>query len=403
MSSVSGMFARRAAASEGSHARDEAKASLLRWNEKHEKEVTKQLEKISTLQRRCDKLQNETIRAGVVEQVEREQRILEELRAKFARLASITATAKSSSSSDANTVDVLAEISAHSLPLGKSGAHHAAPTVYEWGPNVELPQVSRQEVDQAFDQATDPLTALKPPVAPEIRSASAKVFEWEAQLGGGGGGGGGGARQPALDPTVQQMLSPSSMLALQQQAMERRLGRPMREDEAQRMRSEAKASAMASASVLVGTACCMVAAAFAGVFVWRQYGKPRSREQLEEAQGAVAKQQMERKARYEALVGPVVSTIRSTAEVAIPEHEGLKNLAAGLSTNQATRYVPPPAREAQLRAQAEARAAQVARERAEAHAAIVAAEAAWQASGGAVMGLDEPPPPPQQQQREREA
>jgi hypothetical protein len=147
----------------------------------------------------------------------------------------------------------------------------------------------------------------------------------------------------------------------------------------------------------------MVAAAFAGVFVWRQYGKPRSREQLEEAQGAVAKQQMERKARYEALVGPVVSTIRSTAEVAIPEHEGLKNLAAGLSTNQATRYVPPPAREAQLRAQAEARAAQVARERAEAHAAIVAAEAAWQASGGAVMGLDEPPPPPQQQQRQREA
>ena len=44
------MFARRAAASESSHARDEAKANLLRWNEKHEKEISMQIEKISALQ-----------------------------------------------------------------------------------------------------------------------------------------------------------------------------------------------------------------------------------------------------------------------------------------------------------------------------------------------------------------
>ena len=54
--------------------------------------------------------------------------------------------------------------------------------------------------------------------------------------------------------------------------------------------------------------------------------------------------------------------------------------------------MPPPPQEAELKAQADARAAQEAREereRAEAHAAIVAAEAAWQASGGAVMGLED--------------
>ena len=42
------------------------------------------------------------------------------------------------------------------------------------------------------------------------------------------------------------------MLALQQQATERRLGRPMRESEVLKMKAEAKASVMASASVLVG-------------------------------------------------------------------------------------------------------------------------------------------------------
>ena len=155
-------------------------------------------------------------------------------------------------------MDVLAEISAHSLPLGKSAAHHAAPTIYEWGPNVELPEVSRQEIDDAYDQATDPITALKPPVAPDIRSASAKLTA------GGELGGELGGAHPAVQQTVQHMLSPTGMLALQQKAMEKRLGRPMREDEARKMKAEARASAMASLSFLVGTACCMVAAAFAG-------------------------------------------------------------------------------------------------------------------------------------------
>lgn len=368
------MFARRAAASEGSHARDEAKANLLRWHEKNETEISKQVEKISAMQRECDKLKNAAIRRAVEEQIDVEKLVLEEKRSTFEKIKRNAAAAGND-----QTVDVLAEISAHSLPLGKAGKHHAAPTVYEWGPNVDLPEVSKQEVAQAYAQATDPLVALKPSVAPEIRSASAKLSDG-ANLGGG---------HPAVQPSVQQMLNPTGMLALQQQAMEKRLGRPMRESEALKMKAEAKASAMASASVLVGTACCMVAGAFAAVVVWRQYGKPRSREQLEEAQAMVSRQQQDRKARYEAAVGPVVSSIKATAELAIPEHEGLKNLAAGLSTNQATRYVPPPAWEAERKAQADTRAAQEARERAEAHAKIVAAENAWQASRGEVMGLDD--------------
>lgn len=393
MSSVSSMFARRAAASEASFARDEAKANLLRWNEKHEEEAARQIEKISALRRDAGKIANAAIKRGVEEQIEREQQVLVKMRDKMTRLSRHVELARIAARNADHSVDVLAEISAHSLPLGKPEAHHAAPTMYEYGPNVALPEVSQRQVDEAFAQATDPVTALTPPVAPEMRSASVRlsVLSGAAKPGGGA--------HPAVQQTMQQMaLSPSGMLALQQQAMERRLGRPMRESEALQMRAEAKASAMASASVLVGTACCMVAAAFAAVVVWRQYGKPRSREQLEEAQATVSRQQLERKAHYEAAIGPVVGSIRRTAEAAIPEHEGLKNLAAGLSTNQATRYVPPPAREAELKARADARAkaqadvraAQETRERAELHSKVAAAEAAWQASGGAVMGLDEP-------------
>lgn len=90
-----------------------------------------------------------------------------------------------------------------------------------------------------------------------------------------------------------------------------------------------------------------------------------------------------------------VDSIKATAEVAIEEHAGLKNLAEGLKTNASTRYVPPPSAakaqaEAQSRAaaaEAQAKAAAEAAEAREAHARILAAEAAWQASGGAVAGL----------------
>ena len=221
MCSVGNMFARRAAASESSHARDQAKANLLRWNEKHEREISMQEEKISALRRDRDSLQNAAIRRGVEKRIEQEQQVLEELRATLARLTRTFENARSTRNNDAASssvdVDVLAEISAHSLPLGKVSDHHATPTMYEWGPNVDLPEVSRQEVENAFTQATDPIAALTPPVAPNVRSASAKLPTL------GGGAKFQGDAPPAVEPTVQQMLSPSKMLALQQQAMEKRL------------------------------------------------------------------------------------------------------------------------------------------------------------------------------------
>lgn len=72
------------------------------------------------------------------------------------------------------------------------------------------------------------------------------------------------------------------------------------------MRASAKAGVMASASVLVGTFCCVVGAMFAGVVVWRRYGKPRTAEQFEEAQATLVAKQTERRAGIAAAVGPVV-------------------------------------------------------------------------------------------------
>ena len=390
MSSINGMFARRAAASEGSHARDAAKANLLRFDEKREEELTAQSEKISALHRSRDAVKNAALRRMIEADIEKEQQVLLALHAKVEKLARIRAAA--ASATDDATVDVLAEISANSLPLGRAGKHHVAPTLYEYGPNLDLPEVTKQEAEEAYQQATDALQALKPPVAPEMRSAAAKLAQMShadvarAELGGAHGGGGArlGAEMPGL-------LGPSSMLALQQREMEKRLGRPMRESEVLQMREEAKASVMASASLLLGTACAVVAAALAGVVLWRQYGRPRTTEQLQEAQATLSRQQLERKARYEASIGPVVGSLKARAEVAIPEHEGLRTFAKGIHTNQATR-VAPAAREAELQAWADARAAHDARdvaraaqERAEAHDKIVAAEAAWQASGAAAV------------------
>ena len=135
MCSVGNMFARRAAASESSHARDQAKANLLRWNEKHEKAIAMQLEKISALRRDRESLQNAALRRGIANRIEQEQQVLEELRATLARLTRTFENARSTRN-DATAspvdVDVLAEISAHSLPLGKVSDHHAAPTMYEY-------------------------------------------------------------------------------------------------------------------------------------------------------------------------------------------------------------------------------------------------------------------------------
>lgn len=76
---------------------------------------------------------------------------------------------------------------------------------------------------------------------------------------------------------LAEAAAPSNMLALQQEALAKKLRRPLREREILKMRENAKASAVASAAVLVGTAACLCGAALAGVFVWRCAHFPTSR------------------------------------------------------------------------------------------------------------------------------
>ena len=86
-----------------------------------------------------------------------------------------------------------------------------------------------------------------------------------------------------------------------------------------------------------------------------------------------------REVRIREAVGPVLMRVKETAGASIKEHEGLSNFAEGLKSGGATRYVKPMAA---LQREHEQRA----REAEEEHAKIVAAEAAWQASGGKVIG-----------------
>ena len=55
----------------------------------------------------------------------------------------------------------------------------------------------------------------------------------------------------------------------------------------------------------------------------------------------LARRQQQREAALREVVGPVVNRVKETAGAALAEHEGLSNLAAGLSQTTATRYLPP--------------------------------------------------------------
>jgi len=109
------------------------------------------------------------------------------------------------------------------------------------------------------------------------------------------------------------------------------------------MRENAKASAVASAAVLVGTAACLCGAALAGVFVWRQYGKPKTQAELSQAAARLTSQQQERERSLREAVGPVASKIKVSAGAAVTESESLASFAAGLKENRATRATPKSA------------------------------------------------------------
>ena len=264
--SVGSMFARRAAASEGSHARDDAKLQLKR------------------------------------------------LREKLAREGKLDAVNPQKTAGQ--TVDVLAEISAHELPLSvRDTAHLDAATIHDL--TVSPPDPSKRLRYKMPSQAA---------VAAEIYRDSPMTYA--------GGRGGDGKN---WFETLQSAIAPSSMLAVQHEALESKLGRPLREKEVSKMKEDAKASAMASASMLVGSFCCVVGAMFGFVIVWRSYGKPKTAEELSAASELLVKQQAARKEGLREVVGPVVSSIKLKGGAMVTESEGLQHMATGLKQTTAIR------------------------------------------------------------------
>lgn len=369
---LGGMFSRRAAASEGGFARDESKRSVLRLLEKREQAVSDQLEKVAELRRVQEGIQNAAIKAAVGFSIKAEEEKLAELRSRMAEL-----DRQLKLPMIVPTVDVLAEIHAHEVPLGKVSAKDEA-TVYD---------ISIPPPDPSVPVPPQPTTSA---VVAEIYRESGMTYA-------------GSRSGKSWFGMLAASTSPSNMLQTQSHAMEKRLGRPLRPREVAEMQQSARATVMASASVLVGTFCCLVGAAFAGVVIWRRYGKPRTSEELARATEQVQTAQKEREARLRESVGPVVNNIKMVASATLHQHGGLANLAAGLSTTTATRYVPPTTRHvggsaagklaeelgARPAGELAARSdAAVTRTDAADYAKIAAAEAAWQASLRSVTSAD---------------
>ena len=308
---LGGMFSRRAAASESGFARDESKRSVLRLLEKREQAVSDQLEKVAELRRVQDGIQNAAIKSAVGFSIQAEEEKLAELRSRMVEL-----DRQLKLPMNVPTVDVLAEIHAHEVPLGKVSAKDEA-TVYD---------ISIPPPDPSVPVPPQPTTSA---VVAEIYRESGMTYA---------------GRSKSWFGMLAASTSPSNMLQTQSHAMEKRLGRPLRPREVAEMQQSARATVVASASVLVGTFCCLVGAAFAGVVIWRGYGKPRTSEELARTTEQVQTAQKEREARLRESVGPVVNNIKMVASATLHQHEGLANLAAGLSTTTATRYVPPTTR-----------------------------------------------------------
>ena len=87
MGSIGNMFSRRAAASESSHARDEAKLSLRRMNEKKQAALDAQQEKIDDLQKALAGTKNSAVKDAISKKIEQEQTALNDMRAQQEKIA----------------------------------------------------------------------------------------------------------------------------------------------------------------------------------------------------------------------------------------------------------------------------------------------------------------------------
>ena len=97
--------------------------------------------------------------------------------------------------------------------------------------------------------------------------------------------------------------------------------------DAAKIAAEAKATGVAAASMAIGTVFCICGAILAGTITWRLMGRPDSSSFFSQRRD---KWQERAKTIDEGSVGQAVRVIGQTASVAIPEHEGLQNLASGL-------------------------------------------------------------------------
>ena len=247
---MNGMFDRRARASEGSWGRDADKANLLKRKERLKAE---------------------------------------------GKLADPSSTEKQNASV---TVDVLAEISANEVPIGKTiGAQHSEP-------NRHVIRVN--EPDPALGEPELPSQAR---VAAEIYQRHMGKKTWFNELTKAIEPGSAAAELPTLYRNNADPL------------------RTMSRREAQKIQAQAKGSAMAAASVVLGTFVCTAGAMLAGVAMWRYYGRP-DRAGVEKR---VQQTQFERKRQLnEGVVGESVRVVGAEVKKKIAEHEGYHNFAAGI-------------------------------------------------------------------------
>ena len=87
MGSIGNMFSRRAAAAEGSHARDEAKLALRRLGDKREKALSSQVEKVEELQKQLSSTKNGAFKSAIEKKIEHEQTVLANMRAETAKVS----------------------------------------------------------------------------------------------------------------------------------------------------------------------------------------------------------------------------------------------------------------------------------------------------------------------------
>jgi len=193
--------------------------------------------------------------------------------------------------SEKATCDVLAEISANELPITEAGVRYASPSVQKIA--VAAPDLQRG--------------------APELPSQSKVMAEiYQEHLG-----------KRNWFGAITKTLEPNAMLDAGMLAPLR----PLRPRDVARQQAQAQATGGAAAALVMGSVLCVAGALAAGALAWKWMGKPDADAMRRQV---AARTQQRAEAIDASLVGSSVRAIGQRAQVAIPEHEGLRNWEAGL-------------------------------------------------------------------------